>query len=163
MWKTGHSHIKAKLHEEEGLLAGEMSGHIFFVEKYYGFDDGLYAALRFAEYVSRFDTPLSGIIASTPYYVSTPTIHADCPDAVKYAVVEKLTRQFKKDFPRVIDINGARVAFEDGWGLVRASSNMPILVLRFEAKTRERLDEIKTIFRRYMDAYPEIGKQWHNE
>jgi phosphomannomutase/phosphoglucomutase len=163
MWKTGHSHIKAKLHEEEGLLAGEMSGHIFFVENYYGFDDGLYSALRFAEYVSHIGAALSDIVASTPYYVSTPTIHADCPDNEKYRIVDDLTRRLKEDFPRVIDINGARVAFEDGWGLVRASSNMPILVLRFEAKSQERLDEIKGIFRRYLDMYPEIGKRWHNE
>jgi phosphomannomutase/phosphoglucomutase len=163
MWKTGHSHIKAKLHEEKGLLAGEMSGHIFFVENYYGFDDGLYASLRFAEYVSRSDKPLSEVIAGTPYYISTPTIHVDCPDDKKYDVVARLTEEFKRDFPRVIDINGARVVFEDGWGLVRASSNMPILVLRFEAKTPERLDEIKAVFRKYMDKFSEIGKEWVNE
>jgi len=163
MWKTGHSHIKAKLHEEEGLLAGEMSGHIFFVENYYGFDDGLYASLRFAEYLSRLDKPLSEVIAGTPYYISTPTIHVDCADDKKYDVVARLTEEFKRDFPRVIDINGARVVFEDGWGLVRASSNMPILVLRFEAKTKERLDEIKAIFRKYMDKFNEIGKEWENE
>lgn len=163
MWKTGHSHIKAKLHKEQGLLAGEMSGHIFFVENYYGFDDGLYSGLRFAEYVSHLDKPVSEIIASAPYYVSTPTIQVDCADDVKYQVVEKLTEELKRDFPRVIDINGARVAFDDGWGLVRASSNMPILVLRFEAKTKERLDEIKALFKSYLGKYEEIGSVWHNE
>lgn len=163
MWKTGHSHIKAKLHKEEGLLAGEMSGHIFFVENYYGFDDGLYSGLRFAEYASQFDKPLSSVISTTPYYVSTPTIHVDCADAVKYEVVDRLTAELKGAFPRVIDINGARVAFDDGWGLVRASSNMPILVLRFEAKSQKRLDEIKAIFRGYLNKYKEIGTVWHNE
>jgi phosphomannomutase/phosphoglucomutase len=163
MWKTGHSHIKAKLHEEKALLAGEMSGHIFFVENYYGFDDGIYAGLRFAEYVSYQDKPVSKIIEETPYYISTPTIDVECPDDKKYGVVEKLTQELKNDFDKVVDINGARVMFDDGWGLVRASSNMPILVLRFEAKTEERLQEIKDLFRGYMDKYEEIGKVWHNE
>lgn len=163
MWKTGHSHIKAKLHEEKAALAGEMSGHIFFVENYYGFDDGVYAGLRLAEYISHEKKPVSEIIAGTPYYVSTPAIDVDCPDDKKYGIVEELTAELKRDFPRVVDINGARVIFEDGWGLVRASSNLPILVLRFEAKTEKRLEEIKTLFRKYMDKYPEIGKTWHNE
>jgi phosphomannomutase/phosphoglucomutase len=163
MWKTGHSHIKAKLHAEEGLLAGEMSGHIFFVENYYGFDDAVYSGLRLAEYISDTKQPLSQIVGTTPYYVSTPTIHVDCPDDKKYQVVEKLTEEFKREFSKVIDINGARVAFEDGWGLVRASSNMPILVLRFEAKTQERLEEIKRLFRKHMDKYDEISKVWENE
>jgi phosphomannomutase/phosphoglucomutase len=162
MWKTGHSHIKAKLHEEKAQLAGEMSGHIFFVENYYGFDDGVYAGLRFLEYLSGEDKPLSQIIAETPYYVSTPTINVACPDEKKYDVVEKLTAEFKRDFDRVIDINGARVVFDDGWALVRASSNLPILVLRFEAKTKERLEELKALFKKYMDKYPEIGKEWEN-
>ena len=163
MWKTGHSHIKAKLHEEKAALAGEMSGHVFFVENYYGFDDGIYAGLRLAEYISQVGKPLSEIIAATPYYISTPTIDVDCPDDKKYQVVEKLTAEFKRDFKKVVDINGARVTFDDGWGLVRASSNLPVLVLRFEAKTQDRLDEIKTLFKKYMDKYPEIGKVWHNE
>jgi phosphomannomutase/phosphoglucomutase len=163
MWKTGHSHIKAKLHEEKGLLAGEMSGHIFFADDYYGFDDGIYAGLRMAEYLSRQSGDLSEMIEGTPYYVSTPAIHVNCPDDKKYRVVDELTEAFKKDFPRVVDINGARVVFDDGWGLVRASSNLPQLVLRFEAKTQERLEEIKRIFRKYMDAHEDIDKHWENE
>jgi phosphomannomutase/phosphoglucomutase len=163
MWKTGHSHIKAKLREEKAALAGEMSGHIFFVENYYGFDDGVYAGLRFAEYVSQVGKTVSEIVDGTPYYVSTPAIDVDCPDDKKYGVVDKLTAELKADFDKVIDINGARVVFEDGWGLVRASSNLPILVLRFEAKTEERLHEIKKLFRGYMDKYPEIGDVWRNE
>ena len=163
MWKTGHSHIKAKLHKEKAALAGEMSGHIFFVENYYGFDDAVYSGLRFAEYVAQVGKPLSEIIEGTPYYVSTPTIDVECADDVKYEVVDRLTEEFKRDFDKVIDINGARVVFDDGWGLVRASSNLPILVLRFEAKTGERVEEIKALFRKTMDKYPEIAKEWHNE
>ena len=163
MWKTGHSHIKAKLHEEKAALAGEMSGHVFFVENFYGFDDGIYSALRFTEYVSGLKGTVSEIMKGTPSYVSSPAIQAHCGDDVKYGVVERLTADFKKDFDRVIDINGARVVFGDGWGLVRASSNLPELVLRFEARTGKRLAEIKDVFRRYMAKYPEIGKTWENE
>ncbi len=163
MWRTGHSHIKAKLHKEKAALAGEMSGHVFFVENYYGFDDGIYAALRFVEYASTRDQSISELMADTPSYISTPAIQAACPDEVKYDVVEKLTAQLKKDFDRVIDINGARVVFDDGWGLVRASSNLPELVLRFEAKTPERLEEIKELFRGYLAKYPEASTEWENE
>jgi phosphomannomutase/phosphoglucomutase len=163
MWRTGHSHIKAKLKAEQGALAGEMSGHIFFVENFYGFDDGVYAALRFIEYLSGQDRTVSELMADTPSYVSTPAIQAHCADEVKYEVVEKLTADLKKDFDRVIDINGARVVMENGWGLVRASSNLPELVLRFEAKTPEQLVEIKETFRRYLAKYPEISQKWENE
>jgi len=140
-----------------------MSGHIFFVENYYGFDDGIYSGLRFAEYVSGREGPLSRIMAETPTYFSTPAIQAHCGDEVKYGVVERLTAELKKDFDRVIDINGARVVFADGWGLVRASSNLPELVLRFEAKTEKRLAEIKQTFRDYLSRYPEVSTKWENE
>jgi len=163
MWKTGHSHIKAKLHEEKAALAGEMSGHVFFVENYYGFDDGIYSGLRFVEYVAARNQSLSKIMEGTPSYISTPAIQVKCADEVKYQVVEKLTAELKRDFKRVIDINGARVAFDDGWGLVRASSNLPELVLRFEARTPERLQEIKDTFRRYLAKYPEVDPHWENE
>ncbi len=163
MWKTGHSHIKAKLHAEKAALAGEMSGHVFFVENYYGFDDGIYSGLRFVEYVSGRNEALSAIMAGTPSYLSTPAIQVKCADEVKYQVVEKLTAEFKRDFERVIDINGARVVFDDGWGLVRASSNLPELVLRFEARTPERLAAIKQTFRGYLDRHPDVDKHWENE
>ena len=163
MWKTGHSHIKAKLHEEQAALAGEMSGHVFFVQNYYGFDDGVYSGLRFAEYVAGRSEPLSAIMAGTPAYVSTPAINVKCADEVKYDVVERLTAELKRDFDRVVDINGARVVFGDGWGLVRASSNLPELVLRFEARTPERLQEIKRTFRGYLERYPEVDRHWENE
>ncbi|HEU4363944.1 MAG TPA: phosphomannomutase/phosphoglucomutase [Candidatus Krumholzibacteria bacterium] len=163
MWKTGHSHIKAKLHEEKAALAGEMSGHVFFVENYYGFDDGVYSGLRFVEYVSARKEALSAIMAGTPAYVSTPAINVKCADEVKYDVVKRLTAELKRDFDRVVDINGARVVFADGWGLVRASSNLPELVLRFEARTAQRLDEIKQTFRGYLAKYPEVDRHWENE
>ena len=159
MWKTGHSYIKEKLHKEKAALAGEMSGHIFFAENYYGFDDAIFAALKLLEYISSKKKKVSAIIAGTPYYVSTPTLHVDCPDDKKYHVIEQITKDFKKKY-KVIDINGARVVFEGGWGLVRASSNLPVLVLRFEAKTKKRLDEIQRIFKEELDKFESIGKEW---
>lgn len=160
MWKTGHSYIKEKLHSEGAALAGEMSGHVFFVENYYGFDDAIFTALNLLEYFSTQDNKVSEIIEGTPYYVSTPTLHASCPDDKKYAVVSDLTEEFRKEGYDLIDINGARVQFGDGWGLVRASSNVPALVLRFEAKTQERVEEIEKIFREKLSRYDFVGKEW---
>jgi phosphomannomutase/phosphoglucomutase len=161
MWKTGHSYIKAKLWEEKAILAGEFSGHIFYNKpEYYGFDDAILATLKFLEYLSNQNQTLSQIIATTPYYISSPALQVDCADEVKYQVVDKLTKEFKNEGYEVIDINGARVKFGDGWGLVRASSNLPVLVLRFEAKTKERLEEIIKIFKEKFAKYPEIGKEW---
>ena len=146
MWRTGHSYIKAKLAEEEAALAGEMSGHIFYNENFYGFDDAGFAALKLLQYLSTESKKLSELIAETPYYQSTPTIQVRTTDAEKYGIVERLTAEFKQDGFRVVDINGARVYTPDGWGLVRASSNTPTLVLRFESKTTEGLEKIKTFF-----------------
>lgn len=160
MWKTGHSHIKAKLALEKAALAGEMSGHIFFVEDFYGFDDAFFAALKILEYLSTQDKPISEVVASTPYYVSTPTIQVKTTDEEKYAIVEKLTKEFKDEGYNVVDINGARVYLEGGWGLVRASSNTPTLVLRFEAKTQEQLDKIKKLFKEKIDKFNNVSKDW---
>lgn len=161
MWITGHSYIKQKLHEEKAAAAGEMSGHIFFVDDFYGFDDANFAALKLLEYISSQDKPLSELIADTPYYLSTPAYHAEVPDDVKYKIVGKLTEEFKKEGYRVIDINGARVYFDDhSWGLVRASSNLPALVIRFEAKTKEQLDKVEKIFRKKLEQFPEVKKEW---
>jgi len=160
MWKTGHSYIKAKLAEEKAALAGEMSGHIFFVDDFYGFDDGLFAALKFLEYLSTQNMALSEIIATTPYYVSTPTIQVQAGDEKKYDVVNELTKEFKDEGYKVIDINGARVYMDGGWGLVRASSNTPTLVLRFEAKTQEQLDKIMETFHKKLDRYDFVSKNW---
>lgn len=163
MWITGHSYIKAKLWEEKAPLAGEKSGHVFFGEPiYYGFDDGPFTALKLLEYLTSQDQSLSQMMATVPQYVTTPTLHADCADEVKYQIVENLIGEFKNDGYEVNDINGARVKFTDGWGLVRASSNLPVLVLVFEAKNQEGVEKIQKIFHEKMDKQPEIGKEWHS-
>ena len=160
MWKTGHAHIKAKLHQEKALLAGERSGHIFFADGYYGFDDAVFSGLKLLEYISKQNASFSDIMKGVSRYYQSPTYHVDCDDRVKYQIVDKLTKEFKEDFKNVIDINGARVVFDDGWGLVRASSNLPVLVLVFEAKTKARLESIQELFRERLSRYPEIGKEW---
>ena len=164
MWKTGHSHIKAKLHELNAELAGERSGHIFFNEGYYGFDDALYAAVRLLEYLASQKKSFAELLETVPKYVTSPEIAAHCPDEVKYRVVEELVGEFKKEYgEKVIDINGARVTFDDGWGLVRASSNLPQLVIIFEAKTEERLMKIRELFRDKILAHPEVSPKWEND
>jgi phosphomannomutase/phosphoglucomutase len=164
MWKTGHSHIKAKMKEVKAPIAGERSGHIFIAEGFHGFDDGVFAGLRLAEFVANEGKPLSALLATAPRYVTSPEIHADCADDVKYAVVDRLTEEFRKDFPgRVNDVNGARVSFDDGWGLVRASSNLPELVLVFEGRDRAAMDRIKALFRERLARRAEVGSTWHNE
>jgi phosphomannomutase/phosphoglucomutase len=141
MWKTGHSLIEAKIREEDALLAGEMSGHIYFADRYFGYDDALYAALRLAELIAEAEAPLSELADRLPQYFATPEIRVDCPDEVKFAAVEAVKKRFAgRD---VIDVDGARILFGDGWGLVRASNTQPALVLRFEAKTEKRRDEIR--------------------
>jgi phosphomannomutase/phosphoglucomutase len=132
MYKTGHSLIKAKMKEERAELAGEMSGHMFFADRYLGYDDAIYAACRLMEIVSKSGKPLSAQLAGLPRMVSTPEIRVDCPDEVKFQVVARVAEQFKKTHP-VIDVDGARVLFEHGWGLLRASNTQPVLVMRFEA------------------------------
>jgi len=132
MYKTGHSLIKAKMKEEHAELAGEMSGHMFFADRYLGYDDAIYAACRLMEIVSKSGNPLSAQLAGLPRMVSTPEIRVDCPDEVKFQVVARVAEQFKKTHP-VIDVDGVRVLFEHGWGLLRASNTQPVLVMRFEA------------------------------
>jgi len=143
MWKTGHSLIKNKMKETGAVLAGEMSGHIFFADRWFGFDDGVYASLRLAEIVSESERPLSEMLADLPRTWSTPEIRTECPDEIKFRVVEELVRTLKEEGFEVIDVDGARVVFPDGWGLVRASNTQPVLVLRFEARSPERLEEIR--------------------
>ena len=160
MWRTGHSYIKSKMAEEGAALAGEMSGHIFFAQDFYGFDDAFFAALKLLEYVSAQTKPLSEIVASTPYYVSTPTIQLKTTDEDKYRIVDELVKEFKQEGYKTIDINGARVYMEDGWGLVRASSNTPSLVLRFEAKTEESLEKIRSLFKTKLERFPSVSTNW---
>jgi len=142
MWRTGHSLIKEKMREEKAVLGGEMSGHIFFADRYFGYDDAIYASCRLVELLSKTDKKLSQLLSDVPKTFITPEIRVDCPDEIKFRVVETVREALRKDYP-VIDVDGARVKFEDGWGLVRASNTQPVLVLRFEAPTENRLQEIK--------------------
>jgi phosphomannomutase/phosphoglucomutase len=142
MWKTGHSLIKAKMKEVKSPLAGEMSGHMFFADNYYGYDDAIFASLRLVEILSKEKKSLSQLISEIPSYYSTPEIRIDCPDDIKFKVVTKLKTFFQSLYP-VIDIDGIRIQFPYGWGLIRASNTQPVLVLRFEAKDEEKLKKIK--------------------
>jgi phosphomannomutase/phosphoglucomutase len=145
MWKTGHSLIKSRLLETGAPLAGEMSGHMFFSEGYFGFDDALFAAGRLLRFVAASGRSLGELVDSIPRYFATPETRLACPDDRKFEVVEALKREFAGRY-RVIDIDGARVEFGDGWGLARASNTQPALVVRFEARTPERLEQIRALF-----------------
>jgi phosphomannomutase/phosphoglucomutase len=143
-YRTGHSLIKAKMKEVGAVFTGEMSGHMFFADEYFGYDDAVYAAARLLRILSHAGRPLSALLADVPRYHSTPEIRVDCPDEIKFDVVRRLSEAFKQSY-NVIDIDGARVVFEDGWGLIRASNTQPALVLRAEAKTPEGLARIKQV------------------
>ena len=140
MWKVGHSLIKAKMKESHAELAGEMSGHMFFADRYFGFDDALYAACRLIEIVAASGKPLSAQLADLPKTVTTPEIRFDCPDELKFEVVRRCTEVLRARH-RTVDVDGVRVIFPQGWGLVRASNTQPVLVMRFEATTPELLRE----------------------
>jgi phosphomannomutase/phosphoglucomutase len=144
MWRTGHSLIKEKMKEEKAVLGGEMSGHIFFADRYFGYDDAIYASCRLIELLSRTDKKLSQLLEDVPKTFITPEIRVDCPDEIKFRVVEKVKEDLRQLFS-IIDVDGVRVQFGDGWGLVRASNTQPVLVLRFEALTEKRLREIKKL------------------
>jgi phosphomannomutase/phosphoglucomutase len=144
MWKTGHSLIEEKIREENAALGGEMSGHIFFADRYFGYDDAIYASCRLIELLSKTDKKLSQLLSDVPKTFITPEIRVDCPDEIKFKVVDHVKEALKKGYP-VIDVDGVRVKFEDGWGLVRASNTQPALVLRFEALSESRLQEIKRL------------------
>ncbi len=142
MWKTGHSLIKKKMKQENAALAGEMSGHMFFADRYFGFDDALYATCRLLEIMSATNKNVSELMADLPKTYTTPEIRVQCDDDIKFDVVKKITALFKKQY-EVIDIDGMRVIYDDGWGLVRASNTQPALVLRFESLTEQGLARIK--------------------
>ncbi|MBF0226293.1 MAG: phosphomannomutase/phosphoglucomutase [Desulfobacterales bacterium] len=144
MWKTGHSLIKDKMKREKAELAGEMSGHIFFADRYLGYDDAIYSSCRLIELISNSGKSISELLSDIPQTYSTPEIRVDCPDDKKFLIVEQLSKIFKKNY-NVIDIDGIRLLFEDGWGLIRASNTQPSLVMRFEAFSKDRLDEIKKL------------------
>lgn len=145
MWRTGHSNIKKKMKETNAPFAGEMSGHLFFADRYFGFDDAIYASARMVELVAKSGKKVSELLADVPKYFSTPEIRVEvATDEEKFMIAEKAKEYFSSQY-EVIDVDGVRIQFGDGWGLVRASNTQPVLVLRFEARTEERLDEIKSV------------------
>ena len=156
MWKTGHSIIKEKMRNEKAPLAGEMSGHIFFKDGYFGYDDGIFSSFRLLQYLSKQEQTLGEIIDQLPRFYSTPEIRITCPDEKKFEIVEELKKDFKKNY-EIIDVDGARVLFGDGWGLVRVSNTQPLLVLRFEAKTEDRLKEMIALFKKKLSRYPSVA------
>jgi len=155
MWKTGHSLLKKKMKETNAPLAGEMSGHIFYSDDYFGFDDAVYVSGRLLQILSNSDKTISQIADEIPFFESTPEIRIEASDEEKFNVVDDLVAHFKNEY-ETIDIDGARVLFGDGWGLVRASNTQPVLVLRFEARNKARLQEIINIFTAKLKEYPVV-------
>jgi phosphomannomutase/phosphoglucomutase len=149
MWRTGHSLIKEKMKELHAPLAGEMSGHMFFTEGFYGHDDAMYGAARLMRIVAASGRSVSQLLADVPKFVSTPELRVACPEEIKFRIVDDAVKHFRKTH-QVIDVDGARVLFGDGWGLVRASNTQPVLVLRYEARTAERLAEIRSEFEQWL-------------
>jgi phosphomannomutase/phosphoglucomutase len=171
MWKTGHSLIKAKMQETGAALAGEMSGHLFFADRYYGYDDAIYAACRMVELLKKARSQkgtavtLSSLLGDLPRTFNTPEIRFDCPDAIKFKVVEKMQELYagKKGLPlvprEVITVDGVRAVFDTGWGLIRASNTQPVLVMRFEASDEGSLQEIrKTIESQVSSAISSLSR-----
>jgi phosphomannomutase/phosphoglucomutase len=142
MWKAGHSLIKGKMKETKAAVAGEMSGHLFFADEYFGYDDAVYSATRFLRIVAESDQPVSEFLKDVPETFSTPELRVDCPDNKKFEVVEAVRKHYTGKYP-TIDVDGVRVNFGDAWGLVRASNTQPVLVLRFEADTESRLKQVR--------------------
>ena len=156
MWKTGHSHLKRKMREDGILLGGEVSGHMFFAENYYGVDDGILASCKIVEIAARTREPISRLFASVPHLHATPELKAPCPDGEKFQVIDALAHELRRRY-ETIDIDGARVLFpHGGWGLVRASNTNPYLTLRFEAATARQIEEMKTVIYGALRNYPSV-------
>ena len=155
MAAAGHSLIKNKMRETGALLAGEMSGHICFADNYYGFDDAIFAACRVLQIVAQSNKKVSEMLADLPKTAYTPEIRIDCPDDQKFKIVRELTEIFREKY-EVIDIDGVRVNFDDGWALIRASNTQPVLVLRLEAVTKERLKELVAVIKKQTDKYKPV-------
>jgi phosphomannomutase / phosphoglucomutase len=151
MWKTGHSLIEEKMHETHAPVGGEMSGHMFFSEGFYGFDDALYGAARLLHIVADSGKTVSDLLADVPRFVSTPEIRVECPDDKKFGIVEEAKKYFAAKY-KVITVDGVRVLFGDGWGLIRASNTQPVLVMRFEARTKEQLEKIQSEMQGWLRA-----------
>jgi phosphomannomutase/phosphoglucomutase len=156
MYRTGHSLIKKKMREDGILLGGEVSGHMFFKEDYYGFDDATLAALRLLQAFSKHDLPVSAHWASVPRTIITPELKAPCPDDKKFQIVEEIAQYFKARYPQSLTIDGIRVEQEHGWGLVRASNTTPCLSLRFEADSQQAFDAIKSEIYAKLSEYPDV-------
>ena len=155
MWAAGHSLIKDKMLKENAEFGGEMSGHIFFKDGYFGFDDAIYASLRLLLILSNTNQKITDMLSDVPKTFTTPEIRVDCPDEEKFEIVKKITADFKKEYD-VIDIDGARVIFDGGWGLIRASNTQPVLVVRFEAETEEKLNNFKNIIYQRLKKIPAL-------
>ncbi len=155
-YRTGHSFIKARMKEISAKFSGEMSGHMYFADEFYGFDDALYAAGRMLRLLSETDKPASSLLAHVPTWFSTPEVRVMTTDQEKTRIVETMVKFFKDGGYKVVDVDGARVLFGDGWGLVRQSNTQPALVVRCEAKTAARLEEIKTLFESQLRQFPSI-------
>lgn len=153
MWRTGHSLIKAKMKETGALLAGEMSGHIFFADRFYGFDDAVYAGARLMQILAEDNQPISAFLHDIPHSEITPEIRIPCPDRHKFTCVEDAIKHFSTRGYKIIDIDGMRIEFEDAWGLLRASNTQASLVLRFEAPNTERLGDIRKIIEGWLHSY----------
>ncbi len=157
MWKSGHSLMKAKMQETGALLAGELSGHIFFAERWYGFDDGLYTAARLLEILGIEDRHSDEVFEDFPEDISTPELNVEVTESDKFAIIERLEQQADFGDGNISNIDGLRVDYTDGWGLCRASNTTPVLVLRFEAETEEALERIKSVFREQLQkAAPDL-------
>lgn len=156
MWKTGHSLLKRKMREDRILLGGEVSGHLFFAESYYGVDDGLLAAAKLLDVIARQPAPVSALFDAIPHFAATPELKAPCPDGEKFPVVDELARELRARY-ETIDIDGVRVLFPGGgWGLVRASNTNPYLTLRFEGRTVQEIAEMKAVIYGALQRYPFI-------
>ena len=153
MYKTGHANIKMFMKEMGVEFAGEMSGHIFLADRYLGFDDAIYVSCRFVEIVSQTHNPVSTFLADQPKLYNTPELHTNCPDEKKFEVVAKVCAEFQKEGYDVNDIDGARITFPDGWGLIRASNTTPVIVTRYEALTESRMNEIKNLIESKINKY----------
>ena len=160
MYRTGHSFIKKKMKEENALLAGEMSGHFFFADNYYGYDDGIFTSARMVEIVVNSGKDLSELMSDIPRYHSTPEIRLPCPEDEKFGIVDEITKALKERYGgkyEVITVDGVRIQFDYGWGLLRASNTEPALILRFEAKSEEGIGEIKKIITDELMKFPSVA------
>jgi phosphomannomutase/phosphoglucomutase len=158
MWKSGHSLMKLKMSEEGALLGGEVSGHIFIGEDYYGFDDAPLVSLKVLEILSKTDKSVTELFDSIPKLVATPEIIMSAPDDIKFDIIAQMQKKLGEKY-QVIDVDGARAMFPDGWGLVRASNTQPAITMRFEARTKPQVVEYMEVFDKLLDSYPQVDRQ----